>query len=225
MKKNPDMEEILKNYFTSCDKEGKEDKYCLDPEWMGSYIENTLKKSERKKVERHISSCSFCFNEFVSLYKILKTGEESPEENLPDHLNLTFEEIVSLKENTFNKISINCFKCGEEIIEGSETCPGCGLNLNIDKEEGTDMREEIVKWLPDFLRENKWLVGTIIAFAASFAFPVALFQFLLAAGLMGGMWIFEKNKREFLREIKEALEMGDREKAEDLAEKLSREIG
>jgi hypothetical protein len=59
------------------------------------------------------------------------------------------------------------------------------------EEEQKELWKEINLWLPEILRNNRWLAGSIVAIAASFAFPGALFQFLLTGGSMGGMWVFE----------------------------------
>jgi len=217
--KNPtDLESKIKEYLTSQNSRKEKDSPCFDPEWIGGYVEGSLTAGERKKVERHLSDCNSCLEEFIFLKKLLIP--ENMEKDLPEHLNFTLQKIL---EAPPEKFSINCFKCGKEICEGDEVCPGCGLKLTIGKDE-TDLKKEIKEWLPDFLKENRWMVGTVMAFAASFAFPSALFQFLLAAGLMGGMWIFEKNKLKLLEEIKEALEKGERKKAERLVEKLEKEI-
>ena len=61
--------------------------------------------------------------------------------------------------------------------------------------------EEILKWIPKSLRNNKWLVGAVAAFVGSFAFPAIFLQFLAASGVLAGMWIFDRNKRDMLREI------------------------
>ena len=223
--KNPDdLEKKLKSHFKSASL-NKKASPCLDAEWIGGYAEGRLTGIEQKKVERHISNCDSCLEEFIFLKELISSEKRQNEENMPEHLNFTLEDIIKFPEGqcSFKKISINCFKCGKEILEGEEICPGCGLKLTICKEEA-QLKEEIYEWLPDFLKENSWIAGAAVVFAASLALPSALFQFLLAAGLVGGMWIFEKNKQKFLEEIRDALEKGDRKKAEELVKNLKKEI-
>ena len=70
------------------------------------------------------------------------------------------------------------------------------------------------------MRENKWLVGAIVAVLASFAFPAVFVQFLLAAGIMGGAWLLEKAKREMLVELYRVWKSGDDEERDRLLARL-----
>jgi hypothetical protein len=194
------------------------DKICMDPEWLGGYIEGRLSREEKKKVERHISNCDNCLDEIILLKKLLKNREPA----IPEYIKTAGRQFL---DSTFSDFSINCFKCGGNISEGNKVCPHCGMKIIIEEEEEKELWNNIKLWLPDFLQENKWLMGAIVAFAASFAFTGAVFQLLFASGIMGGLWIFEKGKKELLKEIKEALEKGEKEKVVKLVEELRGNIG
>ena len=180
-----DKQEVKRILNLINDKEPGND--CLDPEWLGAYLEGSLSEKERKKVERHLADCNKCLDEMLELKNILKEQEEE----IPPYLVFTREE--KEKEHLRN-FSVSCFRCGKEISEGDRTCPHCNMKIVIEEEEQKELWREINLWLPEMLRNNRWLAGSIVAIAASFAFPGALFQFLLAGGIMGGMWVFERGK-------------------------------
>lgn len=126
--------------------------------------------------------------------------------------------------NKLDIFSVICIICGKEILEGSKFCNYCGIQLVLEKSKNKELWKALQKWLPAPVRENKWLVGAIGAILASFAFPAIFLQFLLGAGIMGGMWIMEKGKRDLLNEIYKAWKEGNEEKAKEKIVELKRKI-
>ena len=102
-------------------------------------------------------------------------------------------------------LSIACIHCGKDVVEGSKFCNFCGKKLVLDEiSKNKALMNAVSQWLqklPAPIRENKWLIGAIATFAGSFAFSAVFLQFLVASGFFAGVWIFDKNRREMLRDI------------------------
>ena len=82
----------------------------------------------------------------------------------------------------------------------------------------------VIKWLPKNFKKNKWLIASITAFALSFAFPPVFLQFLLAAGILGGKWIFDSENAKTLIMIYNAWKKGDEKEVKDMLETLKNRI-
>jgi hypothetical protein len=116
--------------------------------------------------------------------------------------------------------SFDCLHCGAALKEGSKFCNQCGRAVVAKAEAPGELRTVVQQWLPESVRDNKWLVGAIVAVLASFAFPAIFLQFLLAAGIMGGAWLLQRAKREMLADLYRAWKSGDDAERDRLLSRL-----
>lgn len=72
---------------------------------------------------------------------------------------------------------------------------------------------------PDF-RKNLWLFVAIISFALSFLMPRYFIQFLVAAVLLGGKWIFDSQNARMLITIYEAWRKGGEKEASRIVKRF-----
>jgi hypothetical protein len=87
-----------------------------------------------------------------------------------------------------------------------------------------ETEKSVANWLPKNLKKNKWLIASITAFALSFAFPPVFLQFLLAAGILGGKWIFDSENARTLIMIYNAWKKGGDKEAGEMIELLKDRI-
>lgn len=121
-------------------------------------------------------------------------------------------------------VLLTCFKCNMEIKEGSVFCNHCGAALTPKIKKAKEIMSAVKKWLPEQLKENKWLVASIAALMGSFAVATYFIQFCVAAGIFGGMWIYDRAKRELLIRLYRAWKNKDEEKVEILVAELKNKI-
>jgi len=73
------------------------------------------------------------------------------------------------------------------------------------------------------MRRNLWLAGAACSFLLSFIYPRYFLQFLVACLIMGGKWIMDSRTSRILIMVQEAWKSGDRDKAEDLIHRFTRQ--
>lgn len=69
----------------------------------------------------------------------------------------------------------------------------------------------IKKTFLGWIKRNRWFLGALTAFIASFFFPRYFLQLLAACLLMGGKWIVDAKTARMLIMIYEAWKKGDKE--------------
>jgi len=114
-----------------------------------------------------------------------------------------------------------CYLCLDKLV----SCREGEKLLAKRKIKGPPITKKAVKkWLPKNLRKNKWLIASITAFTLSFAFPPVFLQFLLAAGILGGKWIFDSENTKTLIMIYNAWKKGGEKEASRMIETLKDRI-
>ncbi|MCX5716326.1 MAG: zf-HC2 domain-containing protein [Candidatus Omnitrophica bacterium] len=104
-------------------------------------------------------------------------------------------------------------------------CPVC-LDKLVSAYDGENffkrrsIRQAVKKWLPKNMRKNKWLIASITAFVLSFAFPPVFLQFLMAAGILGGKWIFDSENAKTLVMVYNAWKKGGDKEAGEMLRSL-----
>lgn len=71
-----------------------------------------------------------------------------------------------------------------------------------------------------WIKKNRWFIGALTAFIASFFFPKYFLQLLAACVLMGGKWIVEARTAKILIMIYEAWKQGDKETTDKILSRL-----
>jgi C-terminal peptidase prc len=98
---------------------------CISPRELTAYFRDGLPSQKRTAIEEHLSQCSYCTRELVSLYRLMKEfGEKETEplgEAILQRLRVGMRELLDKAKGPL--ICIHCF--GSIPLE-SESCPRCG---------------------------------------------------------------------------------------------------
>lgn len=119
---------------------------------------------------------------------------------------------------------LKCCFCSAGIKEGDNYCPGCGKKMTADKKTVNKILIRFSDFIPDGIKENKWFGGAIAMILASLAFPAVFLQFLTAAGIFAGVWLFDKTKIKKVQEIYMIWNRGEEDKAIERVKELKKEI-
>lgn len=163
---------------------------CLSDLELADYASGVLNEAQKSAIEKHIADCFLCLDKLVSSYDGEKLLKKRKIKEPP-------------KEITWKAKNIGRF--GDKFPKTK-------------KSKATE--RPVKKWLPKNLRKNKWLIASIIAFVLSFAFPRVFLQFLLAAGILGGRWIFDSENKKILIMIYNAWKKGGGKEASKMLEAL-----
>ena len=164
---------------------------------LSGYVSLDISQTKREVIENHLSECFLCLDKIVSAYD----GEKL---------------LAKRKLKTPSKHLIWKAKNIDRIIDNFTLLPRTQKLLTTEK--------AVIKWLPKNFKKNKWLIASITAFALSFAFPPVFLQFLLAAGILGGKWIFDSENAKTLIMIYNAWKKGDEKEVKDMLETLKNRI-
>lgn len=235
-----------KKYYEPCNEFSSED--------IAAFIEQKLPEQENVLLEKHLAVCEFCLWLVGFLSKKEKEDidpscriDEKISSGIKEFLRRTFNQEKKKDENKskcrncsaivnsdslfcpqcgtpFNAPAISCFKCQKPISWEVKFCPNCGQSLQPENKDQQNLIDSVTAWLPEGVRKNRWLVGAIAAILGSFAFPAIFLQFLLAAGIMGGMWIFDHQRQELIKELYSAWKSGDKSKVESILHKLKENV-
>lgn len=115
---------------------------------------------------------------------------------------------VKAKKEAAEKHLAGCFLCLDKVV----SIHG-GLKMKFKKPAKAGI-----------LSKNKWLIASIASFMLSFAFHPVFLQFLLAAGIFGGKWIFDSQNARLLVMIYDAWKKGSDKEASEIAETLKNRI-
>jgi len=184
---------------------------CLSDAELSEYVYGISNEARRYKFEKHISDCFLCLDKIVSAHE----GES----RLRRRKMKTPSAKVLWKAKNVARISDS----PDENRLGMFSCDtGNGPLPKTQKIIKTE--EAVIKWLPKNLKKNKWLIASITAFALSFAFPPVFLQFLLAAGILGGKWIFDSQNTKLLITIYDAWKKGHEKEAGEMLKTLKDRI-
>jgi len=182
---------------------------CLSDLELNRYLSGDLVQPEKALIEEHLAVCYLCLDKLVSSYEGEKLLAKRKIKRPPKHITWKAKNIERTG-NTSIKNRID-FALGNEVP--------------LPKTKKLSATENaVIKWLPKNLRKNKWLISSITAFALSFAFPPVFLQFLLAAGILGGKWIFDSENTKTLIMIYNAWKKGGEKEASRMIEALKSRI-
>ena len=178
---------------------------CLSDLELSAYASGMVDGTKKEALEKHLAECFLCLDKIVSSCegeKLLKKRK----------LKASPKPIV-WKAKNIERIS-------DRLIEDR-------IDLALTKKELLPKTQKllatekaVIKWLPKSLKKNKWLIASITAFVLSFAFPPMFLQFLLAAGILGGKWIFDSENAKTLIMIYNAWKKGSKKETKDMLEAL-----
>jgi hypothetical protein len=161
-----------------------------------SYLAGGLSFQTREYMEKHLAECFLCLDKLAACHQGSKLLDKGKAK-------------VPSKQTTWKAKNI------ERLSDGT-LLPRTKRLLETEK--------SVINWLPKNLRKNRWLVASITAFALSFAFPPVFLQFLLAAGILGGKWIFDSENAKTLIMIYNAWKKGGEKEVGEMLEILKDRI-
>jgi len=172
---------------------------------LSQFISDELSKTNRNIIEKHVSGCFLCLDKVVSAHdgekRLIKRRLKKP----PKHLTWKAKNVTRVKNDLIQgKIDL--------AISRKDAIPRTNRALETEK--------AVVKWLPKKLRKNRWLIASITAFMLSFAFPPLFLQFLFAAGILGGKWIFDSENARTLVMIYNAWKKGGEKEVGEMLDTL-----
>lgn len=176
---------------------------------LAEYISGAMNSAKKEIMAKHISGCFLCLDKLVSAYEGEKLLKKRKIKVPPRH--------IIWKAKNIDRISDELIKNRINIALGrKDLLPRTQKLLTTEK--------AVIKWLPKNLKKNKWLIASITAFVLSFAFPLVFLQFLLAAGILGGKWIFDSENAKTLIMIYNAWKKGGEKEAGEMIEALKDRI-
>lgn len=179
-----------------------------DMELIG-YISGNLIQSKKEMIEQHLAECFPCLDKLVYSYEGEKLLTKRKIKEPPNH--------ITWKAKNIERISGAFIKNRIDFaLKGKGLPPKAKKLLTTEK--------AALKWLPKNLKKNRWLIASTIAFTLSFAFPPVFLQFLLAAGILGGKWIFDSENAKTLIMIYDAWKKGGEKEAGGLIKALKDRI-
>jgi len=176
---------------------------------LAEYASGVTNAVKKDTIEKHISECFLCLDKLVSAYDGEKLLKKRKIKGPPQH--------IIWKAKNIDRISDELIKNRIDVaLDRKDLLPRTRKLLNTEK--------EVTKWLPKNLKKNRWLIASITAFVLSFAFPLVFLQFLLAAGILGGKWIFDSENTKTLIMIYNAWKKGGEKEAGEMIEALKSRI-
>ncbi|MDD5449450.1 MAG: hypothetical protein PHO42_02505 [Candidatus Omnitrophica bacterium] len=178
---------------------------CPSNNELAGYAANTLDAAGKKTIENHIADCFLCLDKAVSAYegkrllgkrRIRKTAAR-----------------VAWKAK-------NIYRISDELLQDKIDACLSENKTFVRTEKLLTTEKAVIKWLPKNLKKNKWLIASITSFVLSFAFPPVFLQFLLAAGILGGKWIFDSENTRTLIMIYNAWKKGGEKEAGEMLRSL-----
>jgi len=175
---------------------------CPSDSELNRYLSGDTVQSKKALIEGHLAECYLCLDKLVSSYEGEKLLAKRKIKEPPKYITWKVKNIERLN----NKISIK--NRVDFTLNNKALPPKTNKLLTTEK--------AVIKWLPKNLKKNRWLIASITAFALSFAFPPVFLQFLLAAGILGGKWIFDSENARTLIMIYNAWKKGGEKEAGEM---------
>lgn len=175
---------------------------------LANYISGDAGQA-RDYIEKHLADCFVCLDKLVFSYEGNELLKKRRIKKAPRRATWKAKNIDRLSGETIkNRV--------DTVLKNADMLPRTKKLLETEK--------VVIKWLPKNLKKNKWLIASITAFALSFAFPPVFLQFLLAAGILGGKWIFDSENARTLIMIYNAWKKGGKEEVGEMLEILKDRI-
>lgn len=182
---------------------------CLSDIELANYISGDMPAQAKDHAEKHLAECFLCLDKLVLAYEGSKLFDKRKIKGAPKQITWKAKNIDRMgNEAIQNRI--------ESALKGKDLLPRTKKLLETEK--------TVLKWLPKNLKKNRWLIASITAFALSFAFPPVFLQFLLAAGILGGKWIFDSENARTLVMIYNAWKKGGDKEVGEMLEVLKDRI-
>lgn len=172
---------------------------------LNEYLCGAVGEAKKETLEKHLSECFLCLDKIVSAYEGEKLLAKKRIKRPPKH--------TIWKAKNIERISDGLIKNRIDFALNKK-------DLLPRTQKFATTEKAVIKWLPESLKKNKWLITSITAFALSFTFPPVFFQFLLAAGILGGKWIFDSHNARMLIMIYNAWKKGGEKEAGEMIEAL-----
>ena len=179
---------------------------CLSDSELSEYAAGAIDSAKRKTLEKHLAGCFLCLDKVASaaeggrLFEKRKLKSPGPS--------------GVWKAKNIERVS------DEEIEERIDFALSRADKVAPATRKTAEMQRTVIRWLPKNLRKNRWLIASVTAFALSFAFPPVFLQFLVAAGILGGKWIFDSENTKILIMIYNAWKKGGEKEVGEMLEIL-----
>lgn len=172
---------------------------------LTSYTWGVLDGTKKEIIEKHIAECFLCLDKIVSSYEGEKLLAKRKIKKPPAK--------VTWKAKNIDRLN-------DELIKDRVDAVFARNGLLPKTRKLLTTEKAVIKWLPKNLKKNRWLIASITAFVLSFAFPPVFLQFLLAAGILGGKWIFDSENAKTLIMIYNAWKKGGEKEVGEMLEVL-----
>ena len=181
---------------------------CCDVDLNG-YVSGSISAAKREVVARHLSECLLCLDKVVACHEAGRLLSNGKIKTPPARVVWKAKNIDRMGDDPIADRPFFSFDRNRVLPRAKKT---------------VITEKTVVNWLPKRLRKNRWLIASMTAFVLSFAFPPVFLQFLLAAGIFGGKWIFDSENARTLIMIYNAWKKGGDKEVGDLMEILKDRI-
>lgn len=182
---------------------------CISDVELACYMSGGISAQTKEYIEKHLAECFLCLDKLASSHEGSKLFYKRKIKKPPKQ--------AAWKAKNIERISDEALKSRLDLaLKGEDLLPRTRKLLETEK--------TVIHWLPKNLKKNRWLIASITAFTLSFAFPPVFLQFLLAAGILGGKWIFDSENARTLIMIYNAWKKGGEKEAGEMIEALKDRI-
>jgi hypothetical protein len=172
---------------------------------LACYVNGGVSGQLKEHMERHLAECFLCLDKVAACHEGNALLNKRKIKGPPA--------AMAWKAKNIGRIT-------DEVIKGRIDATLNKADLLPRTKKLLETEKTVINWLPKNLKKNKWLIASITAFALSFAFPPVFLQFLLAAGILGGKWIFDSENARTLIMIYNAWKRGGDKEAGEMIEVL-----
>ena len=219
-------------------------------ETLAAFLDGTLEGEEREQVLAHIAECDEC-RAFTADWartviagvsgergEVMERVGEAPGAKPDDEGELKLH-----RPEAGEEAGRFCSACRRRVATGGEFCPHCGMVVsespircancanNVTASDiycrkcGAPLKAEAVpRETADRIVVHEYgaLIAGIICFIISFLVPRFFWQFLIAFAVFEGVYVYFRLKREVMLKLIDALRTGDKDKEEEILQRLRR---
>lgn len=166
---------------------------CPDDEVISAYCDGTLPSGVASMLKTHIASCSYCEEQAAALSALLV---------------LTASGALT-RFDAGAELGV-CQGCGSPVYPADRSCQRCAATSDgAGALTGIPDSASVAAWLSPELRSDPSVVRAATSVVHALPVPSGVLLALMAGGILGGTWVFEKRHQETLSRLARAWSASD----------------